>query len=406
MRNGSASVAAAALPQLPKKGLLIRHASSDAAAAERAPALSAWLERVVSSNAALNSPSLLAFLGFASLETRSRAPLHVRSIIQTRGRQQTESDLAAESGDLILFRTRAGIPALQRAVTNSSWDHVGILLFRDGDQRVCASSDCGRHGDVGVLECDAAGTRFYPLRSYELAWHEQYDEIALRHLQWEEPSPRAGGGGGGSGSGGGDCGVGSGGVGSGDSDAAAAVAEAKAAFIQRMHEWYEEVLGAPYELTVGKLLGSQRGKSGKRRQGYLVNQLATSKLNEGGVGGAVGDGEDAASSSAGASAQECGGIGPPADDGSGSGGTYDSDDEETANVATGQAQQQTGFFCSELCAHGYKSVGILKPDRLASSYWPVHFAEATRHQLPLVEGVSFGDEVPIEFTTPEVGAMR
>ena len=64
------------------------------------------------------------------------------------------------------------------------------------------------------------------------------------------------------------------------------------------------------------------------------------------------------------------------------------------------------FFCSELCAHGYKSVGILKPDRLASSYWPVHFAEATRHQLPLVEGVSFGDEVPIEFTTPEVGAMR
>ena len=53
------------------------------------------------------------------------------------------------------------------AVTGSAWDHVGVLLFRDGLQRVCRAIDCDHHGDVGVLECDAAGTRFYALRSYE-----------------------------------------------------------------------------------------------------------------------------------------------------------------------------------------------------------------------------------------------
>ena len=157
------------------------HAISDESAEARAPALGKWLAAIVADGArptngaglhrapagsssssasasagartatappavALTSPSLLAFLGLATLEPShrrtDRACLHVRLV----------GAPTAESGDLVLFRTRdRAVPALQRLATRSRWDHVGILLFLDHtrDARRAAEADASWRGGGG-----------------------------------------------------------------------------------------------------------------------------------------------------------------------------------------------------------------------------------------------------------------
>ena len=73
---------------------------------------------------------------------------------------------------------------------------------------------------VGILECDAAGTRFYLLRHYEREWHKMYEEIALRPLLW---------------------------AGRGSAEAC-----------KTLQKWYEEVVGTPYHLTISKLFAGQQ----------------------------------------------------------------------------------------------------------------------------------------------------
>lgn len=181
---------------LPAKGSLLGvftwHDVSQESAELRVAGLCRWVQGVVAIQAASGSPSLLAFLGVASVETRERAPIHVRAICSagmadaSLRRDSAGIGVAPETGDVFLFRTRGRtMPALQRAVTGSSWDHVGLLVFRDGQGRVCRSADCKAPGGcAGVLECDSNGTKWYPLRAYELEWHEFFDEIALRPLLW------------------------------------------------------------------------------------------------------------------------------------------------------------------------------------------------------------------------------
>ena len=91
---------------LPPKGFLQPHST----AVERMPALDSWLSAVVSCEASLSSPSLLAFLGMldmrSNLETRGRAPVHVRALTDRRYNVHG-TPAPVESGDLMLFRTRA-----------------------------------------------------------------------------------------------------------------------------------------------------------------------------------------------------------------------------------------------------------------------------------------------------------
>jgi len=115
---------------------------------------------------------------------------------------------------VVLFRTKAAVPALQRAVTNSSWDHVGILVFTDRMSLVCSAADSY---ECGFIECDWNGCRYYPVRSYVgQQWHLQYDEIALRQLHWE---------------------------GRGREDT-----------LLKLRQWCASVLGKPYQLPLSKLL--------------------------------------------------------------------------------------------------------------------------------------------------------
>ena len=38
-------------------------------------------------------------------------------------------------------------------------------------------------------------------------------------------------------------------------------------------------------------------------------------------------------------------------------------------------EEDRGFFCSELVAKAYKTVGLLEPKRASSKYWPVDFSQ-------------------------------
>lgn len=60
-----------------------------------------------------------------------------------------------------------------------------------------------------------------------------------------------------------------------------------------------------------------------------------------------------------------------------------------------------GFFCSELCANAYQHLGVLSVHRPASEYWPVQFGNGkTLRPLPLINGASFGGELPIDLSPP------
>ena len=96
-------------PLPPKR--MTRHAKSHEAIKERADKLEAWLRGVLDEgdDTLLLSAEMLTFIGLGSQPpVGSRPPpLHVSMIHSV-----------AESGDVVLFRTKATVPAIQRAITN------------------------------------------------------------------------------------------------------------------------------------------------------------------------------------------------------------------------------------------------------------------------------------------------
>lgn len=91
-----------------------RFASTGAAvASERLPGLAAYLDEVTRSG----GREVLKFLGAARASTAARETVHVRRLASL-----------VSSGDLILFRSRETMSAVQRAVTGSDWDHVAVVV--------------------------------------------------------------------------------------------------------------------------------------------------------------------------------------------------------------------------------------------------------------------------------------
>ena len=130
----------------PGKRRLDRHSISLDVVRERGPALARWLCGVLQAPGALTDPAVLEFAGLLACESRSklcgaRPPVHV-------------SNLALQTGDVVLFRTKAALPAVQRAVTGSDWDHVGLVVHVDKWDNVCSATDAL---DVGIVECDVSG---------------------------------------------------------------------------------------------------------------------------------------------------------------------------------------------------------------------------------------------------------
>ena len=334
------------------------HNTTDNAANERAQGLQLWLEGVVESDD-VASPALLTFLGLATTlpTARTRAPLHVRALIA--------GDGTGESGDLVLFRTPTTVPAVQRALTRSHWDHVGVLLYLDERKRVCRASECDARygGEAGIIECNAAGTRFYSLAGYEREWHTLYDEIALRPLLWPgRGTPET---------------------------------------CQTLHRWLIEVHGAPYLLTVGKITASFRSSSSSSQQ-QAANGAAGSGSNRSWFGGGTGAGGGGSAAMAAAAAVDL----DADDDADGSHGAAGRLARKAEAAALGvEEEAPAGFFCSELAAHCYQALGVLSHERPALDYWPVSFGEAASKPLPMLQAAHFGNEILIDFDTPAVDVL-
>lgn len=58
------------------------------------------------------------------------------------------------------------------------------------------------------------------------------------------------------------------------------------------------------------------------------------------------------------------------------------------------SETQKGYFCSELLATAFKRCGLLRPEAVASKYWPGHFSTEKRLELQSAE---LGEELQIDF---------
>lgn len=140
----------------------------------------------------------------------------------------------AETGDILLFRSRGAAPAVIRAVTAGHYDHVGLLL-RFGPNNLLVLESTGREG-VGVVTWK---------EFMEQEWHLLYPEMALRRLRFERSEER----------------------------------------LDNIREWVLEVSGKPYRITPKKLMQRNSISSGGEAtdQGFFCSQLCAEGLKVLGV---------------------------------------------------------------------------------------------------------------------------
>ncbi|CAM9952346.1 unnamed protein product [Laminaria digitata] len=90
----------------------------------------------------------------------------------------SDLDQAARGGDVVLFRCRGRLSRLQRWVSWSEWDHVGVVV------------SMGPSRPLDLLESTPAGVRLYPLVERVRGYHEQgfASRVALRRLTCPRPA--------------------------------------------------------------------------------------------------------------------------------------------------------------------------------------------------------------------------
>lgn len=123
----------------------------------------------------------------------------------------------ADSGDIILFKSKGGVARLQRTFTRGQYDHVALLLkFGNGNIGVLEST-----GGLGVT---VINWRVFLVRK----WYELYPIIAVRRLQNVQRNQDR---------------------------------------MQKLEKWVRETIGKPYELTLSTLRGKEA------QHGYMCSQL-------------------------------------------------------------------------------------------------------------------------------------
>lgn len=184
-------------------------------------------------------------------------------------------------GDLILFRTQGTLPALQRTVLSSEYDHVGVVVSK---QMSAMSKKYHHSAGLFLLESTNEGVHTYPLMTRVRAWHLSGAVMVVRQLRLPKEF-------------------------------------SKTETERKLQHFTQEEEGKGYGLNPLKLL---------RRKA-----------------------------------------------------------ENTHNT----------YFCSELVASAYQTLGVLPEGIAANSYYPSTFAE--RNSLKLLAG-ELGQEVWVEFWQPEV----
>lgn len=83
-------------------------------------------------------------------------------------------------GDIILFRTKSVLSAIQRKLTDSEYDHVAIVIrfpFNDNKPE-----------SLYLLESTGDGVHTYPLHRRLLAWYYFSERLSIRRLNFNRTS--------------------------------------------------------------------------------------------------------------------------------------------------------------------------------------------------------------------------
>ena len=176
------TVVAARQPLPPKHGGL--HGASSDVVRERMPALEAWLGRLLQDEPAMRHLALLEFLGLAGQEFRGGQPASMEMRDANRGTPPVTMgrlSTMVETGDMLLMRTRAPGPRMQRALTRSEWDHIGMIVHTDANGYVCWAATSHR---CRMIHAASDGCSLYDVGAF-MRDYEEYDEVVLRQLHWE-----------------------------------------------------------------------------------------------------------------------------------------------------------------------------------------------------------------------------
>lgn len=142
-----------------------RHFPDDAEIMKIQTEISRWLMAALATRCKL--PVMLDFLGALDPEISETAntKIDLDTLIRT-----------CETGDILLFKTHGFIPSSIRRLTNSNFDHVGVVVVRDCD-------DGGRY--VCFLEAsgDRHGVKIHSLRPRLLEWYLTDAQIYYRRLR-------------------------------------------------------------------------------------------------------------------------------------------------------------------------------------------------------------------------------
>ena len=159
-------------PSLPPKERIKRHSNSDRVIKVRLKKLCKYIQAVTSLLFIMQDPpvELLEFLGIARQETEREETVHIHAL---------EPESVLKYGDVILFKCSHGGAKLQRNLTRSAWDHVGIVVPMDRRFR----RNCPRP-ELGILEATTEGIASYTLFP-RISSMQDYAVMAVRHLQVE-----------------------------------------------------------------------------------------------------------------------------------------------------------------------------------------------------------------------------
>lgn len=196
---------------------------------QRCLALDQWMKETMKIEEINTSPPVLLFLG--ALETRGASLSHSSSSSSNSNGTSSSSSPSSshqplqslhldallsvlDAGDIVLFRTRGFLQRVQRTVTGSSYDHVGLVI------RIPWTST--RSSALHLLEATSEGVRTYNLSRRLRAWYLSQAFIAIRQLKYSKKNNE---------------------------------------FYSTLDAFVSDVDGLPYSLSVGKLIRRELGES-------------------------------------------------------------------------------------------------------------------------------------------------
>ena len=160
------------LPRLPGKNLLGRRLSREALVAKRMQALEDYLNALIAATREQPNKLVMEFLGMLSVASANPRTIRLAEVMET-----------AQPGDLLLFKSNFPMSVLQRTVTGSEFDHIGLVVYRPCDEGEKLEVNQVQ-GPLHLLEATGEGVTILPLHSRLRAYHYYRccDRIAMRRL--------------------------------------------------------------------------------------------------------------------------------------------------------------------------------------------------------------------------------